>query len=339
MYTADELAEIVTIQHAAIPQMIELKIPVSPHNYTLWYRYTAGEDAELNSLIDNLIKRGESFSEENLSMLFSQFCEDLSSHEIDELRDKLMELVTEIFFSTKNIAGKSTSLGNNLINSALEFANADSIDDIKETLSNVIVQTRDFGEEAIHIGNVLKKNQTEINQMQIAIKSLKEDVRRDELTNIYNRKAFDETLEKMISLGKRKKSPFSLLLVDIDHFKQVNDTYGHLIGDEVLIFMAKQLGSLIRKEDMLARFGGEEFVLILPETQLIDALTVANNIVNFFSSTTLKYKTAPKSVGIVTVSIGVAEYKIGETGKELCSNADKALYEAKNDGRNCVRAS
>lgn len=339
MYTADEIAEIVTIQHSAIPQMIELNIPVNPHNYTLWYRYTSGEDAELNSLIDTIIKRNEEFTEETLSMLYSQFCDELSSQEIEELRDQLMELVTELYVSTGNIVGESTSYGTILVNAALEIADCDSIDTIKSCLTNVIDQTKKFGAEALRFANSLKKSQAEIKIMENVIKALREDVRRDELTKVNNRKAFDETLEQMISLGNRKRRPFSLLLLDIDHFKKVNDTYGHLIGDEVLVFIAKQIGTFIRKEDVLSRFGGEEFALILPETGVVDALTVANNIVNYFSTTTLKRQTEPKSIGKVTVSIGVAEYQYGESGKELCARADAALYDAKDSGRNCVSVS
>jgi diguanylate cyclase len=125
-------------------------------------------------------------------------------------------------------------------------------------------------------------------------------------------------------------------MIDIDHFKRFNDEHGHLIGDEVLRFVAKRIKELVRGRDFLARFGGEEFALLLPETPIAGASVVAESIRNFFAQATLKAVATSKKLGKITVSLGVACYQSGEQTEEFINRSDQALYFAKNNGRNRV---
>ena len=153
----------------------------------------------------------------------------------------------------------------------------------------------------------------------------------DELTGIANRRRINSLLEIDYDKAKRYNTPFSIILFDIDHFKKVNDTYGHLAGDEVLKTLAKQINQSIRKTEMVGRWGGEEFILILSETRIDSAYIVAEKIRKTIS------KTQFKSIkGDLTCSFGIAEYQEGITIDELVDNADKALYQAKAHGRNTV---
>ncbi len=337
MYTADERAEIITIQQAVIPQMTSLDIPVSPQNYAIWYRYVGGEDQELNDVIDVMLKRNDKFTEETMNMLHSQFSGELHGEDLEDLRNELQALVTTVYKSVAEISGESTGLSDTLVDSAGLISQAGSVDEIKEVISKVVSDTRQFGEKSAQLGARFEAAQEEMESMRELLSSLQSEVRRDELTGIPNRKAFDEMLTKQISLGSRQKRPFSLLMIDIDHFKNVNDTFGHLIGDEILKFMAGRIESRLRTEDMVARFGGEEFTAILPETVAADAFHLAYELCKYFAKTSLKRGTEPKNVGKVTISVGIAEFKGEETPKELLARADQALYKAKNSGRNQVQ--
>lgn len=153
----------------------------------------------------------------------------------------------------------------------------------------------------------------------------------DELTGIANRRHINSLLEIDYDKAKRYNTPFSVVLFDVDHFKNVNDTYGHLVGDEVLKDLASQINQSIRKTEMFGRWGGEEFILILSESTISSAYIVAEKIRKIISKT--KFKSIE---GDLTCSFGIAEYQEGITIDQLVEHADKALYQAKDYGRNTV---
>ncbi len=158
----------------------------------------------------------------------------------------------------------------------------------------------------------------------------------DALTGIYNRRFFVETLEKQMSFAKRHKEPLSLLIADLDYFKNLNDTYGHTAGDRALQQVSTILKDSIRTSDVLCRYGGEEFAIIMPKTGISGALEKAEKIRQYAESARFDTMTPGKSVGI-TISIGVASFP--ENGTEydtLVDAADGALYKAKRNGRNRV---
>lgn len=156
----------------------------------------------------------------------------------------------------------------------------------------------------------------------------------DSLTGLYNRKKLDDVLAGQIARFQRNHRPFALLMLDIDYFKALNDTYGHLAGDEVLVSVAKVLMQAIRNVDCAARYGGEEFAIVLVETSLGAAIETAERIRSLLQKTV--YRVGERSVS-VTVSVGVAESRVeDEGGDSVLARADAALYEAKHAGRNRV---
>jgi diguanylate cyclase (GGDEF)-like protein/PAS domain S-box-containing protein len=152
----------------------------------------------------------------------------------------------------------------------------------------------------------------------------------DKLTSIYNRAKFDELLEQAIREYKQEGLLFSLAILDIDHFKKVNDNYGHLVGDSVLIESVKSIKDTIRRSDILARWGGEEFVLLLPNTSIKEAKSILEKIRASIEATTFE------KVGHITISAGVSQMSREETSTTLLKKIDDALYEAKESGRNRV---
>lgn len=179
-------------------------------------------------------------------------------------------------------------------------------------------------------------------QIALAISNLKLQQRllnqsiRDPLTGLFNRRYFEETIEREFSRARREKQPVSILALDIDHFKKFNDTMGHEAGDAVLVQFAKILNASVRKEDVASRSGGEEFIVLLPKTTAEMAQQRGKRICE--ATRAMQNEKDKKSFGTVTVSIGVATFSAdGESPKQVISRADKALYEAKNNGRDQVR--
>ena len=165
------------------------------------------------------------------------------------------------------------------------------------------------------------------NELQRTQKSLEQRVIADFLTSAYNRSYMEERLEHFMLV---KNEPFGFILLDIDHFKQVNDSYGHLVGDDVLINLVNAIKEKLRPEDVLARYGGEEFAIILPKTSHEESLTIAHDLQAYIAIQT--FKSCPK----VTCSFGVESYDGTQDKRTLLHSADKALYNAKERGRNRV---
>ena len=157
----------------------------------------------------------------------------------------------------------------------------------------------------------------------------------DGLTQIFNRRYFLEQLERELSRAKRYRRELSLILFDIDHFKQINDTYGHLAGDYVLKQLATVVKGKIRREDIMARYGGEEFAVILPEIDIANSVAFAEKVRKLVEKTPFKFEDARIAV---TVSVGIASSQDADDASNLIKRTDEKLYEAKGTGRNCVKS-
>jgi two-component system cell cycle response regulator len=156
----------------------------------------------------------------------------------------------------------------------------------------------------------------------------------DNLTQVHNRRHFDDVIEREFSRARRFGRPLSLLMLDIDSFKRINDGYGHLVGDAVLRDIARLVQMRVRRDDTVARYGGEEFVVLMPETTLSNAMPVATKLRAEIAAHVITYRDVRFSV---TVSIGCAEFVDGDVApSDLVLRADKKLYAAKDAGRNCV---
>jgi len=159
----------------------------------------------------------------------------------------------------------------------------------------------------------------------------------DSLTGLYNRRAILRRLDKQIRYANRYKEAFSVIMLDIDHFKKVNDQYGHLTGDDVLEKTAALVRRSIRDTDTVGRYGGEEFIFVLPKANLPSGLKVAERIRKTIETTEME--DSEGNVFGITVSQGLSSYKPGEDEHSLISRADDALYRAKQNGRNRVETS
>ena len=185
--------------------------------------------------------------------------------------------------------------------------------------------------------NVPKTDRNEISalansfrQMLLFLKTAYIRMRTDPLTGLGNRMRLDEAMKESLDRARRYHSPFSIILLDIDHFKKINDTCGHLVGDTVLKMLSDLLKSALRKSDLAGRWGGEEFLILLPFQNLDHAVQVARKLKSLIEQTQFP------QVGKVTASCGVAQYQFEKTVSDFVDKADQALYQAKASGRNRV---
>ena len=177
----------------------------------------------------------------------------------------------------------------------------------------------------------IERDVTEQKNLEIKLEKLSKT---DSLTKLLNRRAFNDIINTELLRYKRAGSIFSVLMLDIDHFKSINDTFGHPIGDKVLEEIGVIFNAILRTQDSAARIGGEEFCILLPDTSLKIALTTANRIKDVIAATSIFTKKSPIKI---TVSIGISEInKLDTNYSSILARADKALYQAKSSGRNRV---
>ena len=202
-------------------------------------------------------------------------------------------------------------------------------DAIEKGADDFIFKPVRFEELLLRLKRVLRERAL-TQERTLMLDRLKELAITDDLTKLYNSRHFYSQLENEINRYKRYQRPLSLLLIDVDHFKEYNDTYGHLEGDKVLFNIAKLIKSCLRTMDTAYRYGGEEFTVILPETTCDAAMMVSERI-NEVVKDDLFIEDDKKDL---SVSIGVTEYLPGELVTEFVRRADKAMYMAKEGGRN-----
>ncbi len=216
-------------------------------------------------------------------------------------------------------------------NYCFPFKNVTTLDTSFELMQQncTMGPVRDDDNQVTHIF-LLVQDVTDIAEYE---KRLLEINNRDGLTGLYNRMYLEENLADELNRLKRYSRAFSLCMIDIDHFKNINDTYGHLCGDQVLKSLSREMQKHGRSVDVIARYGGEEFCFLLPETSFDDAVIVAERLRQAVSEKTFLYD--GKEIK-VTLSLGVTEAKASFSLEEIIKKADDALYEAKNTGRNKV---
>lgn len=317
----------------SLDKLSQLKLPFTPTNYALIYYYISDVDAELNARLEELFEDLDNWTDEAALEIFSKFiCRCNEDRSI--LVPELLMIIAQIIGIVVDISGK-TALSKDTLESRLE-ALAESNDPkmILSVASDIIAETRVMVDETRNFESSLQQTTQEIQSLKIKLDSARKQATSDALTGLNNRRGFNTTLSDTLKSARRRKTDFCLLILDIDHFKAVNDEYGHLVGDKVLAVVAKQLSNMVRGNDYLARYGGEEFAIILPETPITGAFTVAENIRRTIDSLRLKHTTTGKKIGKVTISIGLACYVSKESAEDLVSRCDSALYKAKSLGRN-----
>jgi diguanylate cyclase len=335
MSSKKEIDEAYSLVRLSLPLMSKYEIPVIPKNFAVWYEYVSG-NKDLHKLIDARIKNGEKFTAQFNERLYQECCSCKAEDILKNLRGDLQQLLVTIVGSVGELTGQTDKYESVVSKSLEKLSDDTSAGKINDVVQEIIAETKSIGRFGKEIQTKLKDSTQKLSSMQIELDHSRAEAAIDFLTGIANRKAFDEKLIQLTKEAASLNQNLCLLVIDIDHFKKFNDTFGHIVGDEVLKFTANKIKTILRGTDFLARFGGEEFVAILPRTPLDGAKTVAENIRSSFAITKLKAMATSKEIGTITISIGTALYQHGEESKGFIARADKALYFAKNTGRNKV---
>lgn len=324
---------------AALAEMRAKKIPMTPKNFSVWYDYCNGNNPELCQAVDRLIKSESKFTEdENANLYAAHFGDEMTSRELDEAGGQINNIAEQIVTQLKSATDMTADYGKTLgdFSGELEKAADGSADELNVLIRDVMAETQKVAQRNRDLEQQLSSSTQEIDGLQEDLKKVRQEALTDGLTGLANRKCFDVRLADGMVSSTESGERLSLMLLDIDFFKKFNDTYGHQIGDQVLKLVAQSLRKTVKGQDTAARYGGEEFAVILPNTELDNAVKLAETIRVNLAKQVLKNRRTGDSFGKVTVSIGVASFQKGESMEDLVHRSDKALYKAKQDGRNRV---
>ncbi len=317
----------------SLAKLGKLKLPVTPVNYALVYFYISGEDVGLNSRLDEMFADTSQWTDKQASELFSQYiCTDCDSKN-KALEQELLLTVAQILGMVIELVGKTALSNDGLEKQLQKLATSKEPTEILKIASVMVAEVRSFLEESKKLESGFRESTLEIEQLKDKLDTARKQATVDSLTGLNNRRGFDTALTKAIKNRGTTKRDFCLMILDIDHFKVINDTHGHLLGDKVLIGIARQLLNQMRGNDYLSRYGGEEFAILLLDTPITGAFTVAENLRRAIGRSRLKHSSTGEQIGQVTASIGIACYRPEETSEALVQRCDQALYRAKSLGR------
>lgn len=320
--------------------MARHKVPMRPDNYYVWFEGLTGKNEALSQELAWYQASGVEFTEKLNRELYEKYFGQQESRkllreisqEASRLLREFLEKVASSDDATAEYAGKLKQYIGRLERASQEPG------ELKGLLQDLVLDTRKMENVTTELREELKRAREQSDQLQRMLQDAQREATRDVVTGLYNRRYFEEKLRSLFQEFRQKNTPFSVILLDIDHFKRINDTHGHSVGDGVLEFFGAMLKGVVKGRDVPARYGGEEFAILLPQTSREGACVLAENIRKEISSKKLRVKNSQERIGVVTVSLGVAQAAQEDTPESLVERADRALYRAKVCGRNRVKS-
>lgn len=332
----DEFDRALAYANSAMSLLKRGKVPPYPQFYELFYTYATGVNPALNDRINAVFAEGEAAAD-LAEKLYNQF---LRANNLDE---RISEVSSQIYQSIDNVhnAIEAATRGATAYTGSLTAATdvfdheADPVV-LRALAQKLMVETRKMQDANRTLEDSLDASKEDIASLRRDLEEVQRESMMDALTKLYNRKCFDQTIERNILEAREKDRALCLVLVDIDHFKSFNDTFGHQTGDQVLRLVAMTLRAHTKGQDLAARYGGEEFALLLPDTDVRGAVALSDKVRKAIQSKELLRRSTNEKLGRVTASFGVAMLNAHDTSNSLIERADKALYAAKGAGRNRV---
>jgi diguanylate cyclase len=334
---SDEHERTMQFADIALGQIKALRLSASPRNYEIWYAYATGYHPPLNRAINDGLTRSGKLSITDLDQIYETYLSPTRvTDRIGGLGAKVIDEIDQVMAMIEAAVGSASSYTESLADVTQQLGTAKDREALRGIVETLIVTAKEMEKSNHFLENRLNASKQEINQLQQSLEALKNENLTDPLTSLANRKYFEEAFNRMLEETRQTRAPLSLILADIDHFKRFNDLFGHLIGDQVLRLVATSVKQNTRERHLAARYGGEEFAVLLPGTTLAEAKDLADRVRRAVKSKELMKRSTGEQLGRITVSIGVAMYRPGDTSQGLIERADACLYAAKRHGRNRV---
>jgi len=317
--------------------MAEWNVVPTPENFELFYVYAEGANAALSSAMEGIIRARRPFTVEALQDLSARFlARERAAKAMEDMGSSIGNMLDAVLIKLEAAGKDAGEYGRALSAATGELGGQQAPAAVKGMLDRLLGATQAMEQRTKKLEVELQQSSTEVSELKVQLDSVRKESRTDPLTGIANRKTFDVELQAAIDDATANGSSVALLMCDIDHFKRFNDTWGHPTGDQVLRLVANCLQENVKGRDTAARYGGEEFAVIVRQTGIGGAVSLADQIRSTVEGKKLVKKSTGDILGTITISIGVARLAPDDSVETLVQRADRCLYCAKNTGRNRV---
>ncbi|QGZ96821.1 GGDEF domain-containing protein [Terricaulis silvestris] len=320
-----------------IERMGKQQIPTSPANYEIWTTHVAGVKPDLSREIEARLQRGEAFTDETNEELFERFFANTRlSIQMLETSETIARELDDTVSSLRGAGGQAGSYAKVLQEAASRFEGGVDSAEFRTIVEHLAVTTHEMVESNLKLAEQIEAQSRQVEELQTALQSVKVEALTDGLTGLANRRMFDETLRRRMNDAAADSSDLCVLVFDIDQFKRINEAWGHALGDQVLRYIASVMRAHAQGDVLAARFGGEEFALIMPRTNVNLAEALAARISRAVKSKRLSLKSTGDVIGEITVSIGIARFRDADQSGDLAARAEACMLAAKHGGRDRI---
>lgn len=318
----------------ALASLQQHALGADPAHVAVWYAYHLGQDAELRAAIDGRLASGLPITSIYLAELHRRFLSEQQDGTCEAGR-KVQAAAESLLTLTSNAGEQIADFGRMLTDVGTQLAMLEGVE-LRLVATGLLQLTQSLAARTEQVSERLARTESSVEELRRELAVVNKAALSDPLTGIGNRRAFDTDLDTLLTDPRGQDRPPTLLVFDIDHFKRVNDSFGHPVGDALLRFVGLQLRTRVRPSDRPYRLGGEEFAVLLPATPVDEAVKVAERIRVAIAEHDFKLRSSGERIGRVTLSCGAAERRAGEGPEDLFARADAALYAAKAAGRDQV---
>lgn len=312
--------------------MSQHAVPPTPDNFSVWCNYAMGASPALRKTIDILVGNKRRFDSSTNRDLYVTYVNPRSDYGVAE---DFPEQLRVVISSAKQFLAAAISDNRTQIEALGEVTSeCQAVSDPRSIIEKLVKELSNATTRASTLEANFLETSEELDKIRESLKQAELHSNTDALTGLANRRALEAFLRSAQIAAMETGEPLSVLMIDIDHFKQFNDSFGHQVGDQVLRLVARVLQEGVREGDLAARYGGEELMAALPGANLDMCADVAERIRRRISEARLTRRATGEEISSVTVSIGVAQFRLAEPAEAMIERCDRALYQAKRSGRN-----
>jgi diguanylate cyclase len=320
----------------ALPHIARHGSGFQPTSYTVWYEYVAGTNPPLTQALDAHIAKDGALTPAQTHELYSTYIAACDADQIERLHLQLQQALDELGGLAGRASNEATDYGRSLQAYGDRLVPSVDIKALRDIVCALAAETKQMQQSNRALGERLEASRRDFLELKRELASVQNEVLVDPLTGLKNRRGLQRGIDEILTGRPGGLAGCALLMADIDHFKKVNDTHGHLLGDRVLQSVAQVLLQSVKGRDLAARFGGEEFAILLPDTHERGATALAEQIRQTVARGRIRRADRSEPIGGITISLGVAAYEPDETPEQWIARADQALYQSKQFGRDRV---